>query len=80
MNSSRVQILFHSRRASRLLCVPIFALALLPLPTIGAGHTQDQPPRVVIVGGGPDLENNQVAIESNVRYVARILPRESART
>ena len=24
---------------------------------------------MLIVGGGPDLQNNQVAIESNVRYV-----------
>lgn len=29
---------------------------------------------VLIAGSGPDLEHNQVAIESNVRYVARLLP------
>src|ERR1043166_1338504 len=33
-----------------------------------------EPLRVLIVGGGPDLANNQVAIESNVRYVGRLLP------
>ena len=36
-------------------------------------------PRVLIVGGGPDLRNNQVAIESNVRYVGKLLPRDSTR-
>ncbi len=30
--------------------------------------------RVLIAGSGPDLAHNQVAIESNVRYVARLLP------
>lgn len=38
------------------------------------------PPRVLIVGGGPDLHNNQVAIESNVRYVNKLLPADSPRT
>ncbi len=28
----------------------------------------------LIVGGGPDAKHNQVAIESNVRYVSRLLP------
>ena len=32
------------------------------------------PPRVLIVGGGPSRKYNQAAIESNVRYVARVLP------
>jgi hypothetical protein len=32
------------------------------------------------VGGGPNLENNQVAIESNVRYLNRLLPQEIVRT
>jgi hypothetical protein len=32
------------------------------------------PFRTLIVGGGPDLKHNQVAIESNVRYVRRLLP------
>ena len=34
-------------------------------------------PRVLIVGGGPNRQNNQVAIESNVRYVAGSLPKGS---
>ncbi len=32
------------------------------------------PYRTLIVGGGPDTEHNQAAIESNVRYVTRLLP------
>ncbi len=36
--------------------------------------------RVLIVGGGPNLNNNQVAIESNVRYLNRILPPTTSRT
>src|SRR5262245_54512688 len=39
-----------------------------------------EPLRVLIVGGGPDLLNNQVAIESNVRYVGKLLPRNCTRT
>lgn len=35
---------------------------------------------VLIVGGGPSPEYNQVAIESNVRYLQRILPRSAPRT
>ncbi len=30
--------------------------------------------RTLVIGGGPDLEHNQVAIESNVRYLAKLLP------
>ncbi len=43
--------------------------ALLSFPA----HAQ-APLRALIVGGGPDLSHNQVAIESNVRYVRRLLP------
>jgi hypothetical protein len=34
--------------------------------------------RTLIVGGGPNPRNNQVAIESNVRYVSRLLPESSS--
>jgi hypothetical protein len=37
-------------------------------------HGIGGPFRALIVGGGPDIEHNQVAIESNVRYVTRLLP------
>ncbi len=44
------------------------------------GEKSTVPLRVLIVGGGPSLEYNQVAIESNVRYVARLLPSDAIRT
>src|SRR5580704_8510454 len=31
----------------------------------------------LIVGGGPDREDNEVAIESNVRYVRSLLPKSA---
>lgn len=34
-------------------------------------------PRVLIVGGGPDVRNNHVSIESNVRYLSKLLPRSA---
>jgi hypothetical protein len=34
--------------------------------------------RALIIGGGPDRAHNQVAIESNVRYVSRVLPPATA--
>src|SRR5438105_15496269 len=40
----------------------------IPLAAQGAGM------RVLIVGGGPEPEHNQVAIERNVHYVSRLLP------
>lgn len=36
--------------------------------------------RALIVGGGPDRAHNQASIESNVRYVRRLLPRRAALT
>lgn len=36
--------------------------------------------RVLVLGGGPDFDNNQVAIESNVRYINRLLPPQTPRT
>ncbi len=39
-----------------------------------AAQAVSGPLHVLIVGGGPDRKNNQVAIESNVRYVHHLLP------
>ncbi|HLV79246.1 MAG TPA: hypothetical protein VKT32_03160 [Chthonomonadaceae bacterium] len=66
-------------RALLLLCS---ALALLPLIPRASAPLASQLDvlRVVMIGGGPDLENNQVAIESNVRYLGRLLPAGTART
>ncbi|HWA83155.1 MAG TPA: hypothetical protein VG820_06980 [Fimbriimonadaceae bacterium] len=47
----------------------VLPLALCLLGTAMA----EEPLRVLMVGGGPDQSHNQVAIESNVRYVARLL-------
>jgi hypothetical protein len=53
--------------------LPIFALTALVA-------TQKTPTTALIIGGGPNIQNNQVAIESNIRYVERILPRNATRT
>jgi hypothetical protein len=63
-----------SRQPRRLLLIAWCALLLLTLSSIAWAPSQPAPLRVVIVGGGPDPDNNQVAIESNVRYVGRLLP------
>lgn len=77
-----------ARRADALLGT-IFLIALLCallLPVFrtsrhGAARaavvTAPAPLRALIVGGGPDKTHNQVAIESNVRYVHRLLPPSS---
>lgn len=57
------------------------AAALRPLAQENdAKQTGGHPLRVMIVGGGPNPDHNQVAIESNVRYVSRLLPPDSRRT
>ena len=56
-----------------------WGLGLLPLAVSAAAPVRIEPLRVLIVGGGPDLHNNQVAIESNVRYVGKLLPRGTER-
>ncbi|MBC7528713.1 MAG: hypothetical protein H7308_14350 [Chthonomonadaceae bacterium] len=56
------------------------ALSLAPLAAPALPRKQDASLRVVLVGSGPDLDYNQVAIESNVRYLNRLLPSDSSRT
>ena len=56
------------------------ALALLGLGVRAADAPAPAPPlRVLLLGGGPDLSHNQTAIESNVRYVDRLLPLNAQR-
>ena len=55
-------------------------LLWLPLATRAHAPAAELPLRVLIVGGGPNLINNQVAIESNVRYVEKLLPPNTPRT
>src|SRR5579872_5387786 len=47
---------------------------------VASARTRADEPRALVVGGGPDPKNNQVAIESNVRYVLKLLPRAASRT
>jgi len=51
--------------------IAIASAALLAARLVGA--QAPAPLRTLIVGGGPDRSHNQVAIESNVRYLARLL-------
>jgi len=47
----------------------------VPVPAVLARQAEaGRPLRALVVGGGPTRTANQVAIESNVRYVGRILP------
>ena len=65
-------------------CIPVAGAALLALCGTLPGRAQtpraqtptaDRPPLVALtVGGGPSPRMNQVAIESNVRYVHSLLP------
>src|SRR5579862_3913727 len=52
-----------------MVCLAAFAACALGETPKTASHL-----RVLIVGSGPDRKNNQVAIESNVRYVDHLLP------
>jgi hypothetical protein len=56
-----------------------FALAAALL-TASAQASFSQDLRTLIVGGGPEAQHNQVAIESNVRYVLKLLPGTGFRT
>lgn len=38
------------------------------------------PLQAILVGGGPDIDNNQAAIEGNIRYLNRLLPPQTPRT
>jgi hypothetical protein len=73
----------HRRAVVRVFWL-VCCVLLLPLSTRAKDPVRVadslQPLRVLIVGGGPDLENNQVAIESNVRYVGKLLPADTLRT
>ena len=56
------------------------ALLLLASVTQAEKTAPLAPLRAVIVGGGPTLETNQAAIESNVRYLGKLLPPDAAVT
>jgi len=70
--------------AVSLLALPSLASYFAPAdtrPKAKAAHVRQSKTRIqaLLVGGGPDLEHNQVAIESNVRYLDRILPTDAKR-
>jgi hypothetical protein len=65
------------RSPALILLLALLALGPLHAEQAGAGSAAL---RTLIVGGGPDPENNQVAIERNVYYVSRLLPAGAART
>ncbi len=57
----------------------VFLIACLPL--MAAVQPESAATiRTLIVGGGPEAKHNQVAIESNVRYVLKLLPPASPKT
>src|SRR5579862_6571383 len=66
----------HTNRAGSQLSRISAVLALLSISAAALAQGQ----RALVVGGGPDPEHNQVAIESNVRYLLRLLPKNAART
>jgi hypothetical protein len=61
---------FPARRSLAPLLTVLLLAALLWRPVAAEGPGL----RTVIVGGGPEPRHNQVAIERNVAYVARLLP------
>ncbi len=69
-----------ARTGRREIALAALGMCLMPLATRAGQAGGELPLRVLIVGGGPDLANNQVAIESNVRYVTKLLPPDAKRT
>jgi len=63
-------------RLSLVATLAALLLAGMAWSTVGAASTTL---RTLIVGGGPDLSHNQVAIERNVFYVSKLLPPTSPR-
>lgn len=62
-----------SRFTAVFVCV-LFPLALARVQAPQARQPAPAPLRALLVGGGPERSYNQVAIESNVRYVRHLLP------
>jgi len=50
------------------------ALGALFVVPFQSARGASAPLHALVVGGGPDFDHNQAAIESNVRYVTRLLP------
>ncbi len=67
--------MWTNRRLAGFRAAALIASYLLVAAAAGA-----QQIRALIVGGGPSPEHNQVGIESNVRYLLRLLPSSADRT
>ena len=61
------------------LWVAFLSVALLAGTLHGAQADTSPPLRALILSGGPDLAHNQIAIESNVRYLDRLLLKNASR-
>ncbi|MCS6776775.1 MAG: hypothetical protein RMJ43_15380 [Chloroherpetonaceae bacterium] len=72
--------MFLRSQRLKIALIGLCVLGALRVPATQADLSRIPLLRVLIVGGGPDLQNNQVAIESNVRYLCRLLPRGTERT
>ncbi len=69
-----MNVFANSCRAALLVAV-LLPSSLAADPSVPAAQT---PLRALIVSGGYDVKHNQAAIESNVRYVSRLLPKTTA--
>jgi hypothetical protein len=83
MSRSRISQSHPFLRSSKL--QSLFGLVCAGLLLSGSTvHATDarrvEPLRVLTVGGGPSLQYNQVAIESNVRYLHKLLPKGTVQT
>lgn len=63
---------------NRLSAIDLGLFAVLWFAASAAATADDR--RAIMVGGGPNPKSNQVAIESNVRYLLRLLPQDVKRT
>ncbi len=79
----------YPRRVSRLPWFALAASSILPFgvytlrsphPEIAAATAPSPGGRAIIIGGGPNTDHNQVAIESNVKYVYRLIPEKIRRS
>jgi len=66
--------MLNPKRASGIFILFVATALTTALAAQGPQPSSSHLGQVLIVGGGPDKTHNQVAIESNVRYVGRILP------
>lgn len=77
---SRYRRLFSPSRLPSLLGLACAGLFLSGGMVRATNIRIGDPLRVLILGGGPSLDYNQVAIESNVRYVHKLLPKGTVQT